>query len=59
MAHHPEAKTTEMRMLRHIHRINWEDHVKNEDISSEAKVRPVSRHMRKRRLQWYGHVQRR
>jgi len=46
-------------MLRHIHRINWEDHVRNEDIRSEAKVKPVSRHMRKRRLQWYGHRQRR
>jgi len=48
-----------MQMLRRIHGINWEDHVRNEDIRREAKVKPVSRHMRKRRLQWYGHVQRR
>jgi len=46
-------------MLRHIHKINWEDHVRNEDRRREAKVKPVSKHMRKRRLQWYGHVQRR
>jgi len=41
-------EATKMRMLRHIHRINWKDHIRNEDIRSEAKVKPVSRHMRKR-----------
>jgi len=50
---------TEIRMLRHIHGINWEDQVRNEDIRSEAKVKPVSRHMRKKKLEWYGHVQKR
>jgi len=41
-------EATKMRMLRHIHGINWEDHVRNEDIRSEAKVKLVSRHMRRR-----------
>jgi len=63
MAHHLEARTKDRGnrngMLRHIHRINWEDHVRNEEIRNEAKVKPVSKHMRKRRLQWYGHVLRR
>jgi len=63
MAHHPEARTKD-RGNRNTNAqthngINWEDHVRNEDIRSKAKVKPVSRHMRKRRLQWYGHVQRR
>ena len=45
-------------MLRHIYEISWEDHVKNEGIRSEAKVKPVSKYMymRKRQLQRYGHV---
>jgi len=52
-------EATEIRMLRRIHKINWEDHIRDEDIRSEAKVKPVSRHIRKRRLQWYGLVHRR
>jgi len=50
---------TEMRMLRYIHGIRYEDHVRNEDIRSQAKVREISVEMRKKRLQWFGHVQRR
>jgi len=52
-------EATEMQMLRHIHGINWEDHVRIENIKSKAKIKPVSRNMRKRKLQWYGHVKRR
>ena len=52
-------EATEMRMLRYIHNVNWEDHVRNEDIRKEAKVKPISVSMRKRRLQWFGHVYRR
>ena len=47
-------------MLRHIYEISCEDHVKNEGIRSEAKVKPVSKYMcmymRKRELQRYGHM---
>ena len=39
-----------------IHGINWEDHVRNEDIREEVKLKPIS--VRKRRLRWFGHVHR-
>ena len=44
---------TEMRMLRHIYGISHEDHVENTDIRRQG---GVSSNMRKRRLQWHGHV---
>ena len=47
---------TEMRMLRHIYGISHEDHVENTDIRRQG---GVSSNMRKRRLQWHGHVCRR
>ena len=47
---------TEMRMLRHIHGVTYEDHITNEEIRSEAKVKELSTQMRVKRLQWYGHV---
>ena len=50
---------TEMRMLRHIHGVTYEDHITNEEIRSEAKVKELSTQMRVKRLQWYGHVCRR
>jgi hypothetical protein len=51
--------STEMRMLRYIHGISLEEHRRNEDIRKLAGVEPISVLMRKRRLQWYGHVCRR
>ena len=50
---------TEMRMLRHIHNIDWEDHITNEHIREMAKIEGIAVSMRRRRLQWYGHVRRR
>jgi len=50
---------TEMRMLRYIHGISLEEHRRNEEIRKEAGVEDISVLMRKRRLQWYGHVCRR
>jgi len=50
---------TEMRMLRHIYNINWEDYVTNDKIREEAKIAAIAIGMRRRPLQWYGNVRRR
>ena len=49
----------EMRMLRYCMGISLEEHCRNEDITSEAKIMPIRDVMRKRRLEWFGHVSRR
>lgn len=51
--------STEMRMLRYIHGISLEEHRRNVEIRELAGVEAISVLMRKRRLQWYGHVCRR
>ena len=50
---------TEMRMLRYIHEIKWEEHITNDEVREMAKQEAIAVGMRRRRLQWYGHVQRR
>ena len=47
-----------MRMLRYIRNVNLEDHVRNEDIRKEVQAKKISVSIRKRRLQWFGHVYR-
>ena len=42
---------TEMRMLRHIYNIDWEDHITNDSIREEAKIEAIAIGMRRRRLQ--------
>lgn len=49
----------EMRMLRYCMGISLEEHRRNEDITAEAKIMPIKDVMRKRRLEWFGHVCRR
>ena len=49
---------TEIRMLRHIYGISYEDHVTNTEISRQTGVKEISSFMRKRRLQrhYIGHA---
>ena len=54
-----KISATEMRMLRHIYNVDWEDHITNDSIREEAKIEAIAIGMRRRRLQWYGHVRRR
>jgi hypothetical protein len=54
-----KIKATEMRMLRYIHRIDWKDHVTNEEVRRMSSIEAIDVSMRRRRLQWYGHVCRR
>ena len=49
----------EMRMLRYCMGVSLEEHRRNEDITEEAKIMPIKDVMRKKRLQWFGHVCRR
>ena len=49
----------EMRMLRYCMGISLEEHRRNEDITAEAKIMPIKDVMRKKRLEWFGHVCRR
>jgi exonuclease III len=49
----------EMRMIRYCMGISLEEHRRNEDITREVRVMPIKDVMRKRRLEWFGHVRRR
>jgi len=46
-------------MLRYSLNVSLEDHKPNEEITAEARVMPIKNLIRKRWLQWYGHVRRR
>ena len=50
---------TEMRMLRWIQGVRLREHKRNEDIREAATVQPITTHLMKKRLRWYGHVSRR
>ena len=51
--------SSEMRMLCYIHGISLEEHRGNEEIPNLAQAEAVGVLMRKRRMEWYGHVCRR
>ncbi len=52
-------RTTEMRMLRWARGKTRLDDVRNLDIWKEAHMFPMTEFLRKKRLRWFGHVQRR
>ena len=51
--------TTEMRMVRWAMGVSLLEHRRNEEILEEAKVEAIATVMRRRRLEWFGHVKRR
>ena len=51
--------TTATRMVRWAMGVSLLEHRKNEEILEEAKVEPIATVMRRRRLEWFGHVKRR
>ena len=50
--------TTETRMVQWAMVVSLLEHRRNEEILEEAKVEPISMVMRRRRLEWFGHVKR-
>ena len=54
-----KISSCEMRMLRYCLGISLEEHITNEEIRKLANVLPIQDMMRKRRLEWFGHVCRR
>ena len=48
----------EMRMLRSIMGVRWDDFVRNEDIRRRLCQPPVSIKLKKARMKWFGHVER-
>ena len=54
-----KVNSCEMRMLRYCLQISLLEHQMNEEIKRKANVMPNLELMRKRRLDWFGHVCRR
>ena len=50
--------TTDMIMVRWAMGASLLEHRRNEEILEEAKVEPIAMVMRRRRLEWFGHVKR-
>ena len=48
----------EMRLLRRMLNIRWDDFVRNDDIRRRLNQIPVSIKIKKGRLKWFGHVER-
>ena len=48
----------DMRCQRKILKVKWSQHIRNQDIRQKTGQPQLSNVIRKRRLQWFGHVQR-
>ena len=48
-----------MKILRWIQGKTRKDHIRNVTIREEAHIKPISTFLMKKRLSWFGHVQRR
>ena len=51
--------TTEVTMVRWAMGVGLLEHRRNEEILEEVKVEQIATVMRRRRLEWFGHVKRR
>ena len=51
--------TTDMRMVRWAMGVSLLEHRRNEEILEETNVEPIATVMRRRRLEWFGHIKRR
>ena len=45
-----------MNVVRRAMGVSLSEHRRNEEILEEAKVEPMAMVMRRRRLEWFGHV---
>ena len=53
------VRSADCRMLRYMAGVRWEDYVSNEEVVRRCGLEDVVSVMRRRRLRWYGHVERR
>ena len=49
-------RSSDMRMLRYMASVRWEDRVSNEEVAGRCGLEMICRKLRRRRLQWFGHV---
>ena len=54
-----QMNTTEMKMLRWIQGKTRKDHIRNVTTREKAHIKPINTFLMKKRLSWFGHVQRR
>ena len=54
-----QTNTTEMKVLRWIPGKTRNDHIRNVTIRGKAHTKPINNFLIKKRLSWFGHVQRR
>ena len=51
-------ETNELRMLRYMTGIKWQDKISNEKVRRRCKINKLENEIRSRRLRWFGHVKR-
>ena len=51
-------ETNELRMLRYMTGIKWQDKISNEKVRRRCKINKLGNEIRSRRLRWFGHVKR-
>ena len=54
-----QMNTTEIKMLRWIQGKTRNDHIRNVTTREKVHIKPINSFLMKKRLSWFGHVQRR
>ena len=52
-------RSCDLRMLRYMSKIRWEDQISNEEVLNKCELEKISSVLRKQRLRWFEHVKRR
>ena len=53
-----KLEANELRMLRYMTGIKWQDKISNEKVRRRCKINKLGNEIRSRRLRWFGHVKR-
>jgi len=49
---------TDSRMLRYMSRVRWHDRISSEEVAKRCGLKMIQDKLRRKRLQWFGHVRR-